>query len=342
VVLFYKIFDKFLLRWWAALLTVIVIAAYSVLAGAEPPVLRAAFMGALVLFGRELGRSSAGLNTLAFSAALLAVFQPDLPWDPSFQLSFAATLGLVLYGNRLDGWFRDLSTRKLPTRWAVPLSVLVSDFVLMTLAAQLATLPIMIYHFQRLSLSALLSNPLVLPPQPYVMVLAGIAVIAGLVWLPLGRLLGALAWPFAAYTNRMVSLLSGIPGGSIPLPGMSVALAVVLYVILFAFTCSGSRRLLQGWLKPALVLGLSGTLAILAWQGFQARPDGLLHLLLYNSGGQPAVLVTTPGGQALLINGSGSAELESAVSRRLSPFDHRLDGFSWLHRAANLGTHCRL
>jgi competence protein ComEC len=249
VALFYKLFGRLFLRWYAALLTVIAITAYAVLAGGEPPVMRAAFMGALVLFGHELGRKSSGLTTLAFSAAVLAFFQPDLPWEASFQLSFAATLGLVIYAGRFETWFQGLAGRKLPAAWSGRVTRLAGELLLVTLAAQVTTLPVLAYHFKRLSLTALLSNPLVLPPQPAVMVLSGIAVAAGLIWLPLGQLLGYLAWPFAAYTNRMVELLARIPGGSVELPEISPAMVLAFYAVLFALTFAKSQSWLNCWAR---------------------------------------------------------------------------------------------
>ena len=84
----------------------------------------------------------------------------------------------------------------------------------MTLAAQALTLPIILYHFQRLSISALLANPLILPVQPLLMTLSGAAVIAGMVFEPLGQILGWLAWPLSAYTIRVVELLAELPGGA--------------------------------------------------------------------------------------------------------------------------------
>ena len=67
------------------------------LVGADGAVVRAAIMGGLTLFAAQIGRCQDGLNTLAFVAALMALFNPYVLWDVGFQLSFAATLGLLLY-----------------------------------------------------------------------------------------------------------------------------------------------------------------------------------------------------------------------------------------------------
>ncbi len=89
------------------------------------------------------------------------------------------------------------------------ISPLISDFLLLTLAAQVTTLPIMAYHFNRLSLISFIANPFILPAQPPVMILGGLAVILGMIFQPLGQLAAYIAWPFVSYTIRMVESLCG-------------------------------------------------------------------------------------------------------------------------------------
>ncbi|TLM76502.1 MAG: ComEC/Rec2 family competence protein, partial [Actinobacteria bacterium] len=218
----------------AALGAVLLIGGYSLLVGGSPPVVRAAIMGAAGLFGELIGRRQAGTNSLTFTAALMCLFDPWLPWDPSFQLSFMATLGLVLYADPLQRWASSLLARRLPVTWAGRVAAPLAEYVLFTLAAQITTLPVIAYHFGRLSLSALLANPLALPPQPALMVLGGLSLLGGLLWLPLGQLIAWLAWPLAAYTLRVTALLAGIPGGTFSIGAITPAAAFAFYALLFA------------------------------------------------------------------------------------------------------------
>ena len=90
----------------------------------------------------------------------------------------------------------------MATGQAKRLSAPVGDFILFTFAAQITTLPLTAYHFKRLSLISFIANPIVLPAQPPLMILGGLAMLAGMVWLPLGQLLAWLAWPISACTQR--------------------------------------------------------------------------------------------------------------------------------------------
>jgi len=92
----------------AAVFALLGITVYTVLVGADAAVVRAAIMGGLALFATLLGRRQAGLNTLALVAAIMAAFNPQVLWNIGFQLSFAATLGLVLYADPLKEAFERL------------------------------------------------------------------------------------------------------------------------------------------------------------------------------------------------------------------------------------------
>ena len=316
-------------RFLAAGLSAVVIVFYALMVGAEPSVVRAAIMGVLSLFAVQLGRRQDGLNSLALVAALMLVFSPFLLWDVSFQLSFMATLGLVLFAGVLTAAFARLASQRLPEATAQLMAKPVGEYVLFTLAALVTTLPVMAYHFHRLSLTALIANPLILPAQPPVMVLGGLAAVLGLVYQPLGQLVAYLAWPFVAYTIRAVELVSRIPGGVVTIGEVTLGWVFVYYAILFLATFAGVRlKNAASVLKPSLVLAGLGALAVVAWQVALHAPDGQMHLTLLDVGRGDALLIQTPGGRSVLVDGGSSpAKLSQGLGRRLPLTQRRLD---WL------------
>lgn len=337
--LFSALAGRFLRHFRALIFTLVGIAFYTVLVGAQPSVVRAALMGGLGLLGAQIGRRQSGSNTLAFTAALMSLFDPNLPWDVGFQLSFAATLGLILYAQPLQDGFARLAASRLPPTTAQRLVGPVSEYLLFTLAAQVTTLPILVYHFGRISLSALLANPLILPPQPAVMILGGVAVLVGMVLPGLGQALAYLTWPVLAYTIRLTELLAKLPGGQITLGGSRLGLVILFYLLLFGLTL-GKKRL-TAWFSATRqarppersqrwALGLLAGLAlatVFAWQNLLAVPNGRLQVRVMDVSGGPALLVKGPYGGAVLINGSNRAsELSSRLSRSLPLTQRRLDG----------------
>ena len=132
--MFTLVFSRLLGRRWGAVAALLGIILYTILVGASPSVLRAAIMGGFALFARQLGRRT-GINTLGITAGVMAVDNPNVLWDPGFQLSFAATLGLVLYAAPLQGWLTDLLAHRLPLATARRVARPAGSYFLFTLAA---------------------------------------------------------------------------------------------------------------------------------------------------------------------------------------------------------------
>ncbi|HPH98479.1 MAG TPA: ComEC/Rec2 family competence protein [Anaerolineaceae bacterium] len=318
-------------RWlgWqkGALVSALGIAFYTLLVGAGPAVVRAAFMSWMGLLAGLVGRRQSGVNSLAFAAGAMCFFEPDLPWDVSFQLSFAATLGLILYAEPLQGAFNRLAGKILPpsvVRWiAGP----VGDYLLLTLAAQITTLPVMAFHFRSVSLAALLANPLVLPPQPLVMIWGGLSLLLGWFDPGLGQAAAWLTWPLTAYTIHAVQSLAQMPFAQLRLGALTPGLVAAFYALLLGLTFwPRLRRTLPRLLRPeGVIIGLLA-LAALTWRTAAAAPDGRLHLWLLDANGSESLLIQSPGGRWLLINGGDEAsKLESFLGQRLPLLDRRLD-----------------
>lgn len=325
--LFLALFGKLLGKRRGAWAAGIGIGIYTLLVGADAAVVRAAIMGILALVALQTGRQSFALNALAFSAALMALINPLVLWDVGFQLSFAATLGIVLYAEtfraRVDQWL-DAHTR---SDWAKRLSRPINDYFLLTIAATITTLPILLFYFHRLSLFSLPANILILPAQPALMVLGGISMLAGMILLPLGQLIGYLAWLPTTYTIRTVEILAALPGAAQSLSTFPVSLVFGYFAILAAISLPSMRQWIKSIrLQPLIPLAILTTFVLWSWNAVLAAPDGRLHLSLLDVPGE-ALLIRTPGGRNLLINSGESAnDLLDSLSRKI-PFGQNLD---WL------------
>ena len=332
---FFSVFKNLFGERLGAVLAIAGIFFYTFLVGADAAVVRAALMGSLSLLARQLGRRNAGMNALAFVALIMALINPLVIWDVGFQLSFFATLGLILYAEPFSN-FTDHLIARLAKQASSTLTHIINDNVVLTFAAQLTTIPIMAYHFKRISLISLIANPFILPAQPAVMILSGLAVFTGSLIFPLGQLLAWAAWPFAAYTVRVVELFDRVPHGSIYLGDFSIWFMLLFYGALLSVTFNWSR--LKEWFSAlgARVQGvaLTATLAflfictLLLWRSTASMGDGQMHVTFLDVGSANAILIQTPEGRNVLINGGPStSELSDELGRRLPFFMRRLD---WL------------
>jgi len=334
--IFFTFFSKFLGDRRGAVFAILGIALYTFIVGASPAVVRAALMGTLALFAKQVGRRQMALNTLLVVVAGMCIVNPLYVWDVGFQLSFFATLGLILYATPFSEFTNQLILKYFPTSTAEKFAELFSEFVLLTLAAQLTTIPIMAYHFQRISLVSFIANPFILPPQPAVMILGGLAVLVSHASLWLGQLAAWVAYPFVAYTIRMVELFNAVPHGTLILGDVSIWFTIIFYAALLAVTFGwssfkeGIRSLGQragavgaGSVLVILIIGL-----FLSWRAATSLPDKRLHVTFLNVGSADAVLIQTPSGKHVLINGGASVTvLADELGRRLPVFNRKLD---WL------------
>ncbi|MGB8215299.1 MAG: ComEC/Rec2 family competence protein [Anaerolineales bacterium] len=328
------VFSRLLGRRKGALAAIFGILLYTLLVGATASVVRAAILAGLAIFARQTGRRQNGLNTLAFTSAVMAAINPNVLLDAGFQLACAATFGLVLYAKPFQDWFTELLGRRLSAVTARKIGEPVGGYVFFTLAAQLTVLPFMAYQFGRIPLVALVANPLILPFQPVLELLAGLALLLSFIYLPLGRAAAWIAWPLAAYTNNVVEFFNSFPQGVIVLGEFSFLFVGLFYAGLLFITFAGPslKQGLRTALAPSVILAALGISVWLAWSAAFAAPDGYLHLTFLDAGSADAILIQTPGGRAILVDGGESySGLADALGNRLSPFDHRLD---WLVVAA--------
>ncbi len=314
-------------KWRGAGVAILALILYSVLVGGSASVIRAAIMASLGILAALLGRKQAGVNTLFLAAFVMLGFNPFILWDVGFQLSFAATLGLIWFADPFQSGFKAIAGRWLPPIWLEKTAAVVGEYFLFTLAAQLTTFPLLLFYFHNLPVVALLANPLVLPAQPPLMVLGGSAVLLGHVWLPLGKVLSLAALPFASYTLRVNGWLAGLHLPGVWLPQISTVSMAAYYGLLIALVYwKPLRERVKSQMLPIAGLGLAALAAYGACLALAERPDGRLHIYLADGDASGAVLVRSPSGRYVLVGtGEDSLSLLEFTGQRLPRMTHALD-----------------
>jgi len=198
-----SIFGFFLKRQIAVVSSIIGILFYSVLAGLEPSIIRASIMGILVFTGQLMGRQNLSLYGLFIAGFAMLFFSPNLIFDIGFQLSFLATIGLL--------YIRPLFERSKKVKVILNRSI-VGEGVVTTVAAQAATVPILVNNFGGYSFWSVVANGLVLWTIPTLMVVGGVGSMLGMLAEPLGMVSLYLSLPFLLYFQKLVSVFATFGG----------------------------------------------------------------------------------------------------------------------------------
>jgi len=182
--------------WLRFLIIVISLWLFSILAGGQPSVLRSAVMFTIIAGGEIAFRRTNIFNTLALSATVLLCINPFWLWDVGFQLSYAAVLSIILFFKPIYDWYRP-ENKLLDFFWKI---------TAVTIAAQIFTLPISIYHFHQMPLLFLIANLVAVPLSSAI--LLGEILLCALSFIPvLARLMGML---LSYLINFMNSYIQGL------------------------------------------------------------------------------------------------------------------------------------
>ena len=194
---------------------------YAWLTGLTPSVVRAVLIATLVEIGKMIYRKSLTINTIAAAAVLILIVRPTDLWSVSFQLSFAATTAIVLMVNRL------------PAMLTGRIAAYFLGIIVVSVAAQLGTLPITMFYFKQVSTYFLLANLLVLPIATF-LVPSGLATIA-LGGSTAGVFIGKITWALAWLMNHSVEWIESLPGSTISahINGWMVGIYYILLCILY-------------------------------------------------------------------------------------------------------------
>jgi competence protein ComEC len=333
-------------RWGLHLLLALAaIWAYALLAGFGAPVQRAAFMGSLYLLAAGAGRQSSGGLALVLAASVIAGVDPEALGEPSFQLTFGSMAGLVYLSAPIASALQRLIRQ--PEGQSGFLQFLITS-IAASLSATLGILLLLAYHFGAVSLMSVPSTLLAVPALPLMLLSGALAATVGLLGDLPGQIAGWLAWPSLAYPILLSSGFAALPFAAVAVGPFSSAETVLAYILIglmawrFAFRQpagllgpavlgpSASHRPYEGvmvaspsLLAVAVLVGLPVWAAVLA-PSFQS--EGLLRVAFLDVGQGDAVLIQSPGGRRVLVDGGPDPRvLERRLAEELPWWSPRID-----------------
>lgn len=278
---------------------------YAAVTGFAPPVTRAALMATLLLGGTLFQRGGSSVNALGAAGAVILLLDPLALFGLSFQLSFAAVLGILLFHERIVASLGALLPRRLRCKAA---DGLLSLFAL-TLAAQSLTVPLLAGGFGEISIAGLATN-LVAVPLVFVVVSCGmVSLLASFMWTAGAASLAATAGGALDLVVLLSGALSSLPFAVMDVPAFHPGVWILYLACIVHLSATPGRMRQKLFLLSLLVV----TVVVGGLFALPSTPERL-RVTFFDVGQGDAALVEIPGQLPWLIDaGPGDEKMNSGT-----------------------------
>jgi competence protein ComEC len=294
----------------ATLLTLTGLLWYMVITGLSPSVIRATIMGIAILGGNLLGRRGDVYNSLGFAALVMLIWDPMYLFDVGFQLSFAAVISIVYYYPKLEPLIE-----KIPGK-LVRLGLVKSGLQLfvVSLAAQIGTMPFTAFYFGRVSIVAVVANLLVVP-------VSGVNVLLGFATVAFSFVSNWMAGCYAALDNLLVSMLlkfvlwcSRVPFAYVETMTVGGAFTIFYYIAVTALFSMRKPRAFVKAVATALIV-----LNFIIYHNAFVDSTPLFRATAIDVGQGDAILLELPNKHAVLIDTGPKFMTNDSGERMIAP-----------------------
>ena len=281
----------------AIVASIVVAILYAASAGFTPSISRALAMSVLSLSAVLLGRKYTAGSGLAFAVILLLAIDPKTIYDPGFQLSFVACLGFFV----MTSSFENIIPKK---RWYSGIAIM----AIQTIFVQMATLPVLAYHFHTFSTVSIASNMVAITSSEIIMPLGALSGFLGMIFRPVGILLCYLAWPILALQNIVLGFLASPEWATVSIGSYNILVWFAYYASfagLCFFVCRPKPFFYDTKTKKVFAVTAIACVFLFGGSIVGYAKDGQAQVTFLDVGHGDSCLIRTFSGKIILVDGGG-------------------------------------
>lgn len=291
------IFNKMCLRKRLfKIISIILLILFMLLTGCTSSVNRACIMAILMLIAELLYRKSDVYNNLAISALILLIINPYSLLDIGFQLSYMGTIGIVFLHDKIGNFIK--INNKIVKYFF--------EMIAVTTCANLAIIPIMMFHFNTISLTFYFSNIIVGPILGIVVIIGFIMFFISLIFTPISSLIAIVLNLMLKFIIKIAEITANMPFSKITIITPSFFFIIVWYLIIISISYKQKVKIFYHKNNKLIKKIVSCILIIVLIVNLIIKVDKKLEIHFVDVGQGDACLIITPLNKKILIDGGGS------------------------------------
>lgn len=320
-------------RKFSLIITIFFLLFFTVLTGFTASVLRASIMGIITLLASILHRKSDTINNLGISSIIILIYNPYLLVDAGFLLSYAGTIGIILFSKKISNGIRIIVNKINPNLLNIEqnnnskilfVKSIIEKIILyvisslsVTLSANIVIIPIMAYMFSTISFTFWISNILAGPVMEMVTIFGFIVYFISIIFPILAQFLGIVLNLLLTVLLKIAEISSKIPGASIYIKTPSIYMCVIYYLIIYIlFNMQAIKQIIRKKAifrlyaikakkqrKNILVIAILFTILV---NSIIYVTDKNIKIYFVDVGQGDCTLIQTSGRKNVLIDGGGS------------------------------------
>ena len=301
---------------FSKLLIIFILFFFMLITGSTPSVMRACIMAIYLLIANFCYKKISVLSSLSFSMLIALIINPYCILDVGLQLSYGGTIGIVYLYPRIRKWICSkkilkgfYNKEKVTLIEKIVKNII--DILLVTISANIAIFPIMLYHFNTLSLTFWISNLFAGPIMGVIVIVGFLTIFLSIILFPIAIILSKILNIFLYLFSKIAMICASFPFSKILIPTPSLVFILSYYIVLIFAVINKKKNLNVFSRKNKKKVAIILIISIIFIQISHIANSNNLRIFFIDVGQGDSMLIITPKQKTILVDGGGNKDKES-------------------------------